>query len=149
MIFLTSDNFSHAPFNGFVNPPPLRIMGLLLKASAFGPGLLGNIQGAGVNDVTTLACPKSGIDQLLILLAAPPVSAREWLATTHHHLGRQQSHVSSHTLVWLLWLKDHIVNTGIRTSAQHPCQTIHSRERVTLYSHSEGCTWDAFSFLYE
>lgn len=88
MIFLTADHFLHSPLNGFVNPPPLRIMGLLLKAPTFGPGLLGNVQGAGVNDVATLACPKSGIDQLFILLATPPVSAREWLATTHHHLGR-------------------------------------------------------------
>lgn len=83
-----------SPLIGFMNTPPLGIMSFLLKAASFGSGLLGHIQGAGVDDIAPLAHPECGVDQLLILLTPSPVSARERLATPHNHLEAQGSHNS-------------------------------------------------------
>lgn len=79
-----------SPLNGLVDPPPLWVVGLQLEASTSCLGLLRHCDGACVNDVATLARPQCGIDQLLVLLAAPAVGACEGLAGTHHHLGTNQ-----------------------------------------------------------
>lgn len=61
-------------------------MSFLLKAASFGSSLLSYIQRPSINDVATLPCPEGGIYQLLILFAAPPICASEWLAASHNNL---------------------------------------------------------------
>lgn len=75
-----------SPFNRLVDPPPLGVVSLRLKTSTSGFSLLGNADGACVDDVATFAWPQSGIDQLLVLLAPPPVGACQRLPCSHHHL---------------------------------------------------------------
>ena len=78
--------WNYSPFNCLVDPPPLGVVGLRLKTSPSSFSLLGNTDSACVNNVATFARPQSGIDQLLIFLASPPVRACQWLPCSHHHL---------------------------------------------------------------
>lgn len=76
----------YTPLNCFMDPPPLGVVSLRLKASTSSFGLLGHTDGARVDDVTTLAWPQSGIDQFLIFLASPTVGTCQRLPCSHHHL---------------------------------------------------------------
>lgn len=84
-----------APLYSLVDPPPLRVVGLQLEASATRFGLLCHCDGARIDDVAALARSQRGVDQLLVLLAAPAVGASEGLAGTHHHLGTEERWNSS------------------------------------------------------
>lgn len=77
---------THSPFHCLVDPPPLWVVGLGLKAPASSFSLLGDIDGARVDDVAPFARPQGGVDQLFVILAPPPVGACERLACSHHHL---------------------------------------------------------------
>lgn len=81
--------WSHPPLNAPVNPPPLGIIHFLFKASSFGPGLLGSIQGPRVNDVPTLPRTKSGINKFLIFFTTSPICTCQRLAASHHDLWKQ------------------------------------------------------------
>lgn len=74
-----------------MNPPPLGVVDFLFKAASLGPGLLGNVQRPGVDDEAAPARAERGVNQLLVLLAAPPVGARQGLAAPHHRLGRHKT----------------------------------------------------------
>lgn len=79
----------YTPLDCFMDPPPLGVVSLGLKASTSSFGLLGHTDGACVDDVTTLAWPQSGIDQFLVFLASPPIGACQGLPCSHHHLKKQ------------------------------------------------------------
>lgn len=76
----------YTPLNSFMDPPPLGVVSLRLKASTSSFGLLGHTDVARVDDVTTLAWPQGGIDQFLIFLASSPVGTCQGLPCSHHHL---------------------------------------------------------------
>lgn len=76
----------YSPFDCLVNPPPLGVVSLRLEPSTSSFGLLGNIDGASVDDVATFSRSQCGIDQLLVFLTASSIGARQRLPCSHHHL---------------------------------------------------------------
>lgn len=75
-----------SPLHCLVDPPPLRVVGLRLYTAASSFRLLGDADGACVDDIAPFARPQGGIDELLVLLAPSPVCACQRLACSHHHL---------------------------------------------------------------
>lgn len=116
----------YTPLYCFMDLPPLGIVCLGLKASASSLGLLGHANGACVDDVAALAWPQGGIDQLLVLLASPPVGACQRLPCSHHHLNDQ---------TWIKLLVNLDKNAVL---ARLPCHSSCGSNSVLESGHPDG-----------